>query len=102
MEIGLPNETGRAQILKIHTARMRENKKIASDVDLQVWYLSIYFRESGIKNRLNLFVIPRAGIGCANEEFQWSGNWGFGARRAVDSPESTDQSFFQGWSWSAG
>ena len=36
MEIGLPNEAGRAQILKIHTARMRENKKIASDVDLLV------------------------------------------------------------------
>lgn len=38
MEIGLPNETGRGQILKIHTARMRDNKKIASDVDLQVTY----------------------------------------------------------------
>ena len=36
MEIGLPNELGRAQILKIHTARMRDNKKIAGDVDLQV------------------------------------------------------------------
>lgn len=35
MEIGLPSETGRAQILKIHTARMRDNKKIAPDVDLQ-------------------------------------------------------------------
>nr|SVE74412.1 EOG090X0CAY [Daphnia barbata] len=35
MEIGLPNESGRAQILKIHTARMRDNKKIAPDVDLQ-------------------------------------------------------------------
>ena len=36
MEIGLPNEYGRVQILKIHTARMVENKKIASDVDLLV------------------------------------------------------------------
>ena len=36
MEIGLPSETGRAQILKIHTARMRDNKKIAPDVDLLV------------------------------------------------------------------
>lgn len=35
MEIGLPSESGRAQILKIHTARMRDNKKIAPDVDLQ-------------------------------------------------------------------
>ena len=38
MEIGLPSEPGRAQILKIHTARMRDNKKIAADVDLQVRY----------------------------------------------------------------
>jgi vesicle-fusing ATPase len=36
MEIGLPSETGRVQILLIHTARMRENKKMAADVDLQV------------------------------------------------------------------
>ena len=36
MEIGLPSETCRAQILKIHTARMRDNKKIATDVDLMV------------------------------------------------------------------
>ncbi|EFX83075.1 hypothetical protein DAPPUDRAFT_240599 [Daphnia pulex] len=35
MEIGLPSETGRVQILLIHTARMRENKKMAADVDLQ-------------------------------------------------------------------
>ena len=36
MEIGLPNESGRVQILKIHTAKMVENKKNASDVDLLV------------------------------------------------------------------
>jgi vesicle-fusing ATPase len=35
IEIGLPNETGREQILKIHTERMRTNKKIAFDVDLK-------------------------------------------------------------------
>ena len=36
MEIGLPNEQGRLQILHIHTNRMRDNKKMASDVDLKV------------------------------------------------------------------
>lgn len=35
MEIGLPDEKGRIQILNIHTARMRENKLLASDVDVK-------------------------------------------------------------------
>lgn len=34
MEIGLPDEPGRLQILNIHTAVMRENDKLATDVDL--------------------------------------------------------------------
>ncbi|CAG9560635.1 unnamed protein product [Danaus chrysippus] len=33
MEIGLPDEKGRVQILNIHTKRMKEYKKIAEDVD---------------------------------------------------------------------
>jgi len=31
---GLPDENGRSQILRIHTARMRENGKLAPDVDI--------------------------------------------------------------------
>ena len=34
MEIGLPDEAGRQQILKIHTAKMSDNGKLASDVNL--------------------------------------------------------------------
>uniref|UniRef100_T1IP97 Vesicle-fusing ATPase n=1 Tax=Strigamia maritima TaxID=126957 RepID=T1IP97_STRMM len=34
MEIGLPDERGRAQILKIHTARMVEYDKLSEEVDL--------------------------------------------------------------------
>lgn len=33
MEISLPDENGRYQILNIHTSRMRENKKLSGDVD---------------------------------------------------------------------
>ena len=36
MEIGLPAEDGRVQILNIHTRRMREFKKINPDVDCKV------------------------------------------------------------------
>lgn len=35
MEISLPDEHGRQQILKIHTTKMRENGKMAPDVDLR-------------------------------------------------------------------
>uniref|UniRef100_A0A915JQC9 Vesicle-fusing ATPase n=1 Tax=Romanomermis culicivorax TaxID=13658 RepID=A0A915JQC9_ROMCU len=34
MEISLPDEKGRLQILNIHTSKMREHKKLSSDVDL--------------------------------------------------------------------
>ncbi|CAG8566803.1 17083_t:CDS:2, partial [Dentiscutata heterogama] len=34
MEIGLPDERGRLQILKIHTAKMKQNDIMDSDVDL--------------------------------------------------------------------
>ncbi|XP_018424505.1 PREDICTED: vesicle-fusing ATPase [Nanorana parkeri] len=34
MEIGLPDEKGRVQILHIHTARMREHSLLAGDVDV--------------------------------------------------------------------
>ncbi|RQM05400.1 hypothetical protein DH86_00001951 [Scytalidium sp. 3C] len=34
MEISLPDEHGRAQILKIHTAKMRDNNVMDSDVDI--------------------------------------------------------------------
>mmetsp|Transcript_33212 Transcript_33212/g.93107 ORF Transcript_33212/g.93107 Transcript_33212/m.93107 type:complete len:736 (+) Transcript_33212:146-2353(+) len=35
MEISLPNEEGRLQIFKIHTAKMRENNYMAEDVSLE-------------------------------------------------------------------
>lgn len=35
LEISLPDEEGRLQILKIHTSKMAESKKLAPDVNLQ-------------------------------------------------------------------
>lgn len=35
MEISLPDEVGRLQILQIHTNKMKENSFLAPDVDLQ-------------------------------------------------------------------
>ncbi len=35
IEIGLPDEIGRLQILNIHTALLRQNHKLSSDVDLK-------------------------------------------------------------------
>ncbi|KAF5898154.1 vesicle-fusing ATPase-like, partial [Clarias magur] len=34
LEIGLPDESGRAQILNIHTAKMQKSKKLATDVNI--------------------------------------------------------------------
>ena len=34
IEIGLPDENGRSQILNIHTSRLREHNKLSSDVNI--------------------------------------------------------------------
>jgi len=49
MEISLPDEKGRLQILNIHTTRMKEFKKIANDVNMQVNQPSIYYYLSTIQ-----------------------------------------------------
>jgi len=46
MEISLPDEAGRLQILKIHTAKMRDNSIMAADVDL-AWLASVTKNFSG-------------------------------------------------------
>jgi ATP-dependent 26S proteasome regulatory subunit len=35
VEISLPDESGRLQILQIHTSKMKENSFLAADVNLQ-------------------------------------------------------------------
>lgn len=35
IEIGLPDENGRVQILNIHSNKMKENSFLGADVDLQ-------------------------------------------------------------------
>ena len=34
-DIGLPDETGRVEILHIHTSRMKKNNKLGGDVDVE-------------------------------------------------------------------
>lgn len=41
VEISLPNEEGRFQILNIHTSRMKAFKKIDTDVDMKVCNVKI-------------------------------------------------------------
>jgi ATP-dependent 26S proteasome regulatory subunit len=36
MEIGLPNEGGRREILRIHTHNMRAHQKLSDDVSIEV------------------------------------------------------------------
>lgn len=35
LSLGLPDETGRLQILNIHTAKMRQSNMLAKDVDIK-------------------------------------------------------------------
>lgn len=64
VEISLPNEDGRFQILNIHTARMKEYGKIDSDVDNKVNGLFCY------SYRFNLYYF--LGTGSAYKKFFWS------------------------------
>jgi vesicle-fusing ATPase len=40
VEISLPDEDGRYEILNIHTSRMKQYKKISPDVDIRVSLLN--------------------------------------------------------------
>lgn len=50
MEISLPDENGRFQILQIHTNKMKENSFLAPDVNLQ---------ELGIEFHILIFHIKK-------------------------------------------
>ena len=94
MEIGLPDETGRFQILGIHTARMREYKKLAPDVDLKVWIDVPYFMPLPVKTNIPsgslmlCLLLSFKGTGYSYEEFQRRWNWRPGTRSSVNCVES--------------
>jgi SpoVK/Ycf46/Vps4 family AAA+-type ATPase len=43
IEIGLPDERGRVQILQIHSSKMRENSFLAADINLEEIGESIFY-----------------------------------------------------------
>ena len=49
MEIGLPSESGRLQIFKIHTAKMKSNGKLGADVNLEVTNLTCLLTTQNIR-----------------------------------------------------
>lgn len=58
MEIGLPDEKGRLQILSIHCSKMYSHKKIATDVDLNVrWSGSEYASRCGTWSWFSCFIL---------------------------------------------
>jgi vesicle-fusing ATPase len=68
MEISLPDESGRAQILKIHTSKMRDNNVMDRDVDtVELAHLTKNFSgaeigglvKSGKITRLSFCVLSR-------------------------------------------
>lgn len=52
IEIGLPDERGRVQILQIHSSKMKENSFLAADINLEEIGESIFY----IKLNMNFTV----------------------------------------------
>jgi vesicle-fusing ATPase len=65
MEINLPDEKGRAQIFKVHTAKMRDAHLLDGDVDLnELASLTKNFSGAEISGRVLGDVFPSPGDGC--------------------------------------
>jgi hypothetical protein len=70
MEISLPNETGRKEILKIHTQLMKQFGKMADDVYLDVSNIDLHITFAfGLC--LTVIISMVSGISRSNEELQW-------------------------------
>lgn len=87
VEISLPDEEGRIQILNIHTARMRQYKKISNDVDLKVSSSCEYVTKMACNRQLMIF----SGISDSDEKFLGCGARRFGAGRASNGHEPAHQ-----------
>ncbi len=69
MEISLPNEAGRKEILKIHTYLMKQFGKMADDVYLDVSKIDLHITFAfGLS--LTVLISMVSGTGRSNEELQ--------------------------------
>lgn len=80
VEISLPNEDGRFQILNIHTSRMRDYGKIDSDVDNKVKFLFVLLLQTF---KFYIFL----GASNFNKKLFWSRIGRFGEGGSVNSYE---------------
>lgn len=86
VEISLPDEEGRFQILNIHTSRMRDYGKIESDVDNKVKLLLHLHLQM-----FNFYIF--LGASNSNKKFFWSRNRRFGEGSSINGNESVNKSF---------
>lgn len=94
MEISLPDESGRLQILNIHTSKMRTNGVMAYDVDLEtlaartknfsgaeIGGLIKSATSFAFNRHVKVFQVTTSPSAISNHASGWDHGWDFGRRR---------------------